>query len=241
MSTMTQPDSDTAERAFSLQLLDRFTVAQRRRPIDIPAGCQRLLALLALRGPRSRSATAGTLWPEAGEDRAHGNLRSTVWRLRRSLPGVLAGRGQALALNADLEIDTVEFAMRMRRLADDNGPVGSDDASESFTRVHELLPDWEEEWVSIERERLRQLNLHALESLSVRLLRQGRHCLAMEAAMLVVAAEPLRESAHRAVISVHLAEGNLAEARGHYLAMRETFLRELGVPPTGETRRLIGC
>ena len=57
----------------------------------------------------------------------------------------------------------------------------------------DLLPGWYDDWVVFERERLRQRLLHALEMLSLRLVRQGRFGEAVEAALLVHA-EPLRES-----------------------------------------------
>ena len=39
----------------------------------------------------------------------------------------------------------------------------------------ELLPDWYDDWVLLERERFRQLRLHALDALCDDLTRAGRH------------------------------------------------------------------
>lgn len=101
----------------------------------------------------------------------------------------------------------------------------------------ELLPGWYDEWVLHERERLRQLRLHALEGLSALLVEQRRHVAALEAAFIAVRLEPLRESAHRAVVAVHVAEGNVCEAIRHYDAYRVLLDRELGVEPS---ERLVG-
>lgn len=81
----------------------------------------------------------------------------------------------------------------------------------------------------VERERLRQLCLHSLEALSERLLELGRYGDAMEAGLNAVRAEPLRESAHRAVISVHLREGNFGEALRQYRRYERLLWEELGV------------
>ena len=43
--------------------------------------------------------------------------------------------------------------------------------------------------------------------------------------------EPLRESAHRIVISAHLAEGNVAEALRHYSRYRDLLWSELRLRP----------
>ncbi|XUL93960.1 AfsR/SARP family transcriptional regulator [Streptomyces galilaeus] len=99
-------------------------------------------------------------------------------------------------------------------------------------RAGELLPGWDEDWVLFERERLRQLRLHALDAVAHQLLGQGMHALALEAALESVRAEPLRESAHRAVVAVHLAEYNVLEAARHYRAFRALLRDELGIEPS---------
>jgi DNA-binding SARP family transcriptional activator len=65
-----------------------------------------------------------------------------------------------------------------------------------------------------------------------RLTALGRYAEAIQAALAAVADEPLRESAHLAVVQVHLAEGNVVEAVRQYTAYRRTLLEELGVEPS---------
>jgi two-component SAPR family response regulator len=83
--------------------------------------------------------------------------------------------------------------------------------SSSLTDALDFLPGWYDDWALMERERIRQRLLHALEAVSRRLARAGDYAGAVEAAMLAISAEPLRESAQRALIEAHVAEGNLAE------------------------------
>ncbi|MGW0411579.1 AfsR/SARP family transcriptional regulator, partial [Streptomyces collinus] len=90
-----------------------------------------------------------------------------------------------------------------------------------------------------ERERLRQLRLHALDALAEALVREGRPALALEAAWESVRAEPLRESAHRAAVSAHLAEGNLSEAVRHYRSFQRLLREELGVEPSARLTRML--
>src|SRR5206468_12712768 len=88
-----------------------------------------------------------------------------------------------------------------------------------------------DDWVLMERERIRQRVLHALEALSRRLAGTARCAEAVEAAMMAVSAEPLRESAQRALIEAHVAEGNWVEGRRAYDAYRDPVRRELGAEP----------
>ena len=52
-------------------------------------------------------------------------------------------------------------------------PIG--DGSSAHPALYgELLPSWYDDWVLLERERLRQLRMHAWEALSEKLVRAGR-------------------------------------------------------------------
>jgi DNA-binding SARP family transcriptional activator len=86
----------------------------------------------------------------------------------------------------------------------------------------------------MERERVRQRVLHALEALSGKLASIGRFADAVDTAILAVSAEPLRESAQRALIVAHVAEGNLVEAYRCYRSYCDLLHRELGVAPSGD-------
>ena len=103
----------------------------------------------------------------------------------------------------------------------------------------ELLPGWYDEWVLLERERLCQLRMHALEAWAGKLAAAGRYGEAIQAACAAVGVEPLRESAHRALVRVHLAEGNVAEAVRAYESFRALLAAELGVEPTAQMDALV--
>ena len=103
----------------------------------------------------------------------------------------------------------------------------------------ELLPAWCDDWAVPERYRLRQQVLHALEALSRQLVALGRCAEAVEAAMVAVGTDPLRESAQRALIESHLAEGNRIEAHRGAQAYRRLLLREVGAEPEDSLARLV--
>jgi DNA-binding SARP family transcriptional activator len=103
----------------------------------------------------------------------------------------------------------------------------------------DLLPDWYDDWAIAEAEEWRQLRLHALDSLAERLTSAGRYADATSAALAAVRAEPLRETAHAALIRVYLAEGNRAEALSAYENYREMLQNELGLEPTPLIQTLV--
>ena len=95
-----------------------------------------------------------------------------------------------------------------------------------------LLPGWYDDWVVLEQERWDQLRLHALEAAAEVLLCRGRHMLALEAGLVAARSELFRESAHRVIIRVYLAEGNWGAAMQHYRDYQRMLRRELNLAPT---------
>ena len=209
------------------------TVGTQRQ--EVPEGSKQLLAYVALRRRRvERRQVAGTLWPFGDEERAAGNLRSALWRLRRTGINVLVADKWSLALHSHVIVDLHLMDQWATRLIEGTS-FGRDLAiSPSVADALDLLPGWYDDWALAERERIRQRLLHALEALSGRLTGLGRFADAVDAALLAVSAEPLRESAQRALIEAHVAEGNLTEARRSFLAYRALVRRELGVDPPSD-------
>ena len=95
----------------------------------------------------------------------------------------------------------------------------------------DLLPDWYDDWAAGEREQWHELRVHALEALADKLTSVGRYADAVEAAKLAIAAEPLRESGHAALIRVLQAEGNESAARAAFEQYRASLRAELNIEP----------
>lgn len=228
------PSSDT------LQLLNGFALRRQGADVLVAAGCQRLVALLAVNGPTGRVVTAGTLWPDVPDERASGNLRTSLWRLNRQWPGLVQCDEQTLSLTPHVSLDIEQLTRRARGVANPSGALEPAERYSVLVDAGELLPGWYEDWVILARERFRLLRLHALELLSERLLQAGQVVWAMEAAMAAVRAEPLRESAHHAVLAIHVACGNADEARRYFAQVSRVLQAELGVEPSAGLRRLAG-
>jgi DNA-binding SARP family transcriptional activator len=232
----------TGAASLRVTLLDGFCLRLGNGVADslegLPPGAQRLVAHLGLSGRPSRAAVAGLLWPDVPEDRAHGSLRSALWRLHKATPGLVEATGSSLSLADGVRVDVRELRDWARRVQD--ARCGPDDVEVPDCGVRgELLPGWFDDWVLLERERVRRLRMHALERVAERLAGVGRHGDALQAAYAAVHAEPLRESAHRTVVRIHLADGNVAEAIRAHERFRVLLADELGVEPGEDMTRLV--
>lgn len=236
-------DGDTAARVrpaagYCLRLVGSFGLSHAEHAVPVNPSVQRLLAFLATRtGQSTRSAASAALWPEFPDQRAAANLRSTLWRLRRDYAAdlVLAGDG-GVSLSPGVAVDVRQIHATVMTLS---AGAGETDEPDPAALGQDVLPDWPEDWLIPVREWFRQVRLHALDAICDRRCQHGRFHAALEAGLLAVASEPLRESAHRAVAQVHLAEGNPAEALRQYHIYRRILHDELGLPPSPRFRRLV--
>ena len=225
-----------ADADVVLRLLDGFGVEAAGARVELPASAQRVVAFVALHErPVLRSYVAGSLWLDWPEARAAGNLRSALWRIQRQTPLLIEADARMLRLVPEVRVDLREAEGLARRELDGEGVGGF----EPRRLAVDLLPDWYDDWVLIERERFRQLRLRALEALCERRAREGRLGEALEAGLLALAGEPLRESAHRALVLVHLADGNAAEALRQYALCRTLLRDQLGLEPSERMRELV--
>jgi DNA-binding SARP family transcriptional activator len=225
-----------------LEVLGNFEVAGGGEALGVSQPGQRLLAYLAVahRGrPVRRTALAERMWPDVSAERAASSLRSVLWRLPRPLGRVLVtSTAASVRLNDTVSVDLWDAEDQAHAIG-----TGADPASESLGDLtpltRDLLPDWSEEWLVVEQESYRQKRLHALERAATILCERGCFTDALTAGFGAVQSEPLRESAHRRVIEVHLAEGNHAEALRQYHVYRNLLSVELGLAPSPTIRRLV--
>ena len=221
-----------ADSRSTLHLLGELRVDVGVQTRHFPEGSKRLLVLLALNRRRvDRRWAAGVLWPNGNEERAIGNLRTSIWRLRGAGLDVLEADRVCIKLADDVEVDVDGVDAWAGRVAG-RTPLESD------LRIHpetvdalDLLPGWYDDWVIMSRERLRHRVLHALEELSRTMSAAARHNEAVEAALLAARLEPFRDSAQRALIEAHLAEGNWIEGQRSAQVYVDLLRTELGVPP----------
>ena len=232
----------TSVQAPRLSLLGGFELSLDGERLRVSSPAQRLLAYLAIcprHRPVRRASLAEHLWDRTSETRAASNLRSVLWRLPRPRGRQLVvSDATTVRLAADVDVDLWAAEELVAVICSTQRPV-LESMGDLAPLGADLLPDWHDEWLIVERESHRQKRLHALERSSGHLREVELFNDALTAGLSAVQGEPLRESAHRRVIEVHLAEGNHAEALRQFDSYRRLLARELGLPPSPAIRRLV--
>ena len=215
-----------------IRLLGEFEVVVDNQPIPAPAWRRRaaadLVKLLALQPHRRllRDQVIDALWPDLSPEDAAPRLHKAAHYARATIgsPNAVDVAGGTLTLlpDANVTLDVEQFEQAARLVMDD-GAGSARDALALY--AGDLLPDdvylpWTEE----PRSRLRLRWLELLHT-------AGR----LED---LVAADPLDERAHLALVRGHVGAGRRAAALAAWDRMAEVMSRELGVEPGPEANEL---
>ncbi|BCX06083.1 MAG: hypothetical protein KatS3mg053_4021 [Candidatus Roseilinea sp.] len=215
-------------------------------PLPIIAGSPRLCSLLSylLLHPNerhTRSKLAGLLWPDAPEAAARQNLSAQLWRLHKVLKAcagdasIIAGDKHEIWVAAPQlvwsDAAALEQASTALAQASDRTALDAIRAVLALYRG-DPLQGLDDEWCAPHHERLRQLQMHALDALAERYLALGDARVALEMTAALVNLEPLYEDAHHRLIRLHVATGHLEEARRCYQHYCHLWKTELGAPPS---------
>lgn len=222
-----------------LLLTDDFGLVMFGQGVRLPHSAERVVAYLGLASqPVHRFKLAGALWPDAADVLAARSLRTALWRLNRGGTSIVDVREDRVALLPVISVDIAELVDLTRRLLE--SPT-----TEVLGRLHllidnsDVLPGWDDEWVVGDRERFRMMRLEALERGADRLIEIAEYGRAMEAALAATQSDPLRDSARRLVVRIHLSEGNLASAIKAFDEYRTLLVDEMGVEPSPAMQALI--
>jgi len=230
--------AEGAASPLAIALFGAFDVRLEGRPMPQLRSrkSQWLLALLTLQDGRAveRAWLAGTLWPDSTEQQAAFNLRRNLTDLRHAL-GPQACRlvtptTHTLRLHlVGVEADLLVFDEAISR--------GDAPSLEHAIALHRgpLLQDCAEEWVLPEREAREQAYLTALERLAADAMARGDAARAVGYLRRLVAADPLRDSAHRTLMEALAAAGDVAAATQVYRDFRHRLHEELNAAPDAAT------
>lgn len=210
------------------------------------ARAETLLAYLLLHrdAPQSRQRVAYLLWPDSTDGQARTNLRHLLHVLRTALPGLeelvdIGPTSLHIREQAHLWLDVAEYEAAADRAETVSGDdqVAELEAAAALYR-QDLLPALYDDWVDVERARLRARQQQVLGRLVSRYAEAGGHAAAVAAATRLIALDPLREEPYRILIGLHDAAGDRARALQTFHTCAEVLEREVGVPPSAATRRL---
>ncbi|HET9223548.1 MAG TPA: BTAD domain-containing putative transcriptional regulator [Roseiflexaceae bacterium] len=235
---------------LSLRLLGAPSILEDNREVYLPSQkAQALLFYLAAEHQRSfaRSQLIALFWEESSDREGRNSLSTVLTRLRQALPVFpLRAEGDILAWQAlpEVRVDLHEFQSATLSAPKDETNQARIQRLEAATALYRgtfldgfSIRDSEshEEWLRLERERWQQRWLNALEQLIDALTVAGEWARAIEHGRRALAADPLQERFHRALMRLHYFAGDRAAALSQFRACRDVLERELDVEPDAET------
>ncbi len=223
--------------ALQIRLLGSLNLIWDDKPLAIPGSptIRSLLAYLIFNHnhPIARDRLLGMFWPERSDSQARRALSNALWRIRQTLgpAGVrLAAEPNCITfiLNPHDELDIVAFADKT---------INEPDQAVAFYQG-DFMEECYDDWAILERERLNELYLGTLERLINFQKQQGRYDQAIAYALRLVAADPLRETAHQDLMRLYHLVGRPQAALEQYTKLCELLSIELGVTPMPATAAL---
>jgi len=208
-------------------VLGSFTLTADGATVPLGVDSRRLVAYLAVHPrPQERTSLAADLWPGVPTDAAVRLLADAATAV--DVPELFAEEDESgpLALAADVEVDLADALGLVRALPD----IPTNHDPDISLLSADILPGWTAPWIAVERERFRQLRLHALEEHSLRLTSAGRYAEAVAIAKSAAQTAPSRESARRALIEAYLGQGDIAAAVAEFDDYQELLRSSVGGP-----------
>lgn len=206
------------------------------------AKSQAILCYLAVtKRPLSRTALSGLFWPDKSDQEARVNLRQAIRLVQKAIPGVLLAQREVVALAPDMMIavDVAQFETAVS--------AGTVDGLETAVSLYQgdLMAGFYvedayafEEWLLVERERLRTKAVQALHDLTTHFVTRRETEKGVRYARRLLRLEPWLEEGHRALMRLLAWQGQYSAALKQYATCRKLLDEELGVEPAPETAAL---
>jgi DNA-binding SARP family transcriptional activator len=209
-----------------------------------PKKVRALLAYLALNPgvAHPRQKLAALLWEESGESQARQSLRQALADLRQALSrdhdGLICSNETVTLRTGSIDVDVFE----LERACASGGAEALDRAvalyrGDLLEGLDTRAPAFDD-WLALERSRLREQALNAMTRLLEDLCATGAIESGLRVALRVLTLDPLRESAHRALMQLYAKQARYGSALKQYQTCRRVLKRELGVEPEPATRAL---
>lgn len=225
---------------LQVHLLGQFDIRSDGKRITIPSrAAQSLFAFLILTAGtlHRREKIAGMFWPETSDESARRYLRQELWRIRKALSAVAPDEyliGQEFTLTFDRESD---YWLDITRLEKTELDAESLISNLSLYRG-ELLPGFYDDWIALERERVRTVFESKMRRLLELLVAAERWITVQEWAEKWLVFGDTPEPAYRALMLAYGARGDMAKVASIYQRCTDDLREQLGVEPSAETRAL---
>lgn len=229
-----------ASPSFDLRLLGAFRLERDAQIIHLPTRkFEALLAYLAL-FPEShpREKLAAIFWGDTPDEQARASLRNALAVLRKYIADDI--------VQADRETVQINPAFPLwvdaRTIFDLQLPIADLEIEHLKSKIEnyagDLLPDWYDDWILPERERLRTIYINALLKLAQQMRSQSDYPRALAFSRQVLALDPGNEKAHQNIMFCFVATGNRSAALKQYEECERILREDIGVEPLPETQSL---
>jgi DNA-binding SARP family transcriptional activator/tetratricopeptide (TPR) repeat protein len=249
---------------LSLTLLGGFEATLDAEPVTgfVTNKDRALLAFLAVEAfrPHRRTELATMFWPDASEKKAAHSLSQGLLHMRKALGGNGSASAPFLLINpqdvqfngfCDYHLDVARFR-ELFNLSDKH--IHADQASceichlwlqeavslyrgDLLSGLFLLSCEKFEEWRLVQQEALHHQALEALEQLAFYCEQRAEWDLVQEYSRRQIALEPWRETAHHRLMRAMVQNGQSSAALKQYDAYCQILSHELGLQPSGETRK----
>lgn len=205
-----------------------------------------LLAILARQvgAPVARERVIGLLWGEKDEEGARANLRQCLALLRKDLAAFpefrISTPNDGLCLEASVDqVDVTQFEAlsHSENLADQIAALGV--YKGPFLDGYFLNEASFEDWLRDQRIILHGRAVDIAERLFNRAKEGQDSAEVVGSAQRLLALEPHREDAHRALIHTYAQLGRRGQALAQYQTCRDMLARDLDIKPDAKTERLV--
>ena len=232
---------------FALRVLGGFDLSDPMAdPIALATrkGWALLAALIVSQGRAlAREDLAAQLWPRVSDSQARASLRQELALLRKGLlsagfDGLLAQKDRISCRFPAGTVDLLEFERGLDRADRDSHRAALALYQGEFMAGLTLRAEPFEDWLWLERIRLRNRAQAALISLLEHDVSVGDDSLTAQTAQKLIEVEPTQEQGYRALMQVHLRAGNRADALQVFRRCQKTLREDLDTEPSQETALL---
>jgi LuxR family transcriptional regulator, maltose regulon positive regulatory protein len=183
-------------------------------------------------------------WPDSSPSELKLRFKNTIYRLRHAAgKDVILFQGESQYLfnrSIDYEYDLESFLKEITQAGKAENREKKIAHYENAVRFYRgpFLPEVDEEWVIVERERLFQLQVDALLELAILHMENRDYSTALAFCQRALKEDSCQEDAHRIAMRVYAAMGNRALIMRQFEQCRQALLDEVNAPPSYQTQTL---
>jgi DNA-binding SARP family transcriptional activator len=204
------------------------------------------LFLLLLAHPEglTKEEIGEIFWPDSTPSELKLRFKNTIYRLRHAAgKDAILFQGESLYLfnrGMDYEYDAESFLKEIAQAEKAETSAKREAHYQNALRQYRgpYLPEVDEDWAIIERERLSQIYMDALLKLAISEMNNQNYDAGLDYCQQALKEDSCQEDAHRIAMRIYAAMGNRALVSRQFEQCRQALLREVDAPPSYQTQAL---